>query len=61
MDPDLAYEIARAMDLNGPTYAGGHRFMAAMLDETFLCNELPIPLHEGAETYYREMGFIKEN
>ena len=61
MDPDLAYEIARAMDLNGPTYAGGHQFMAAMLDESFLCNDLPIPLHEGAETYYREMGFIKEN
>lgn len=59
MDEDLAYEIARALDLNGPTYAGGHKFMEAMLDETFLCNELPIPLHEGAKRYYEEAGFLK--
>ena len=59
MDEDLAYEIARALDLNGPTYAGGHKFMEAMLDETFLCNELPIPLHEGAKKYYEELGFLK--
>ena len=61
MDPDLAYEIARALDLDGPLFAEEKPFMAAMLEETFLCNELPIPLHEGAEIYYREMGFIKEN
>ncbi len=60
MDPDLAYEIARAMDLDGPLYAGGHPFMAAMLDKPFLCGDLPIPLHEGAEAYYREMGFLDD-
>ena len=60
MDEDLAYEIARALDLNGPTYCGGHKFMEAMLDETFLCNELPIPLHEGAKRYYEELGFLAE-
>ena len=59
MDEDLAYEIARALDLNGPTYAGGHKFMEAMLDETFLCSELPIQLHEGARKYYQELGFLK--
>ena len=58
MDEDLAYEIARALDLNGPTYAGGHMFMEAMLDEQFLCSELPIPLHEGARMYYEENGFL---
>lgn len=60
MDEDLAYEIARALDLNGPVYTGGHRFMAAMQEKPFLCNELPIPLHEGAEAYYREAGFIED-
>lgn len=60
MDEDLAYEIARALDLNGPVYTGGHRFMAAMQEKEFLCNELPIPLHEGAEKYYREAGFLAE-
>ncbi len=60
MDPDLAYEIAHALDVNGPTHAGGHRFMSAMLDKEFLCNDLPIPLHEGAERYYREAGLLRE-
>ena len=60
MDEDLAYEIARAMDLNGPSYAAGHTFMAAMMDETFLCNDLPIPLHDGAKQYYLEHGFLTE-
>lgn len=60
MDDDLAYEIARALDLNGPVYTGGHKFMAAMQDKEFLCNDLPIPLHEGARRYYSEAGFIKE-
>ena len=60
MDEDLAYEIARALDLNGPVYTGGHKFMAAMQEKEFLCNDLPIPLHEGAKTYYQEAGFLKE-
>lgn len=60
MDEDLAYEIARAMDLNGPTYTGGHKFMAAMQEKEFLCNELPIPLHEGAAEYYKELGYLHE-
>lgn len=60
MDEDLAYEIARALDLNGPTYTGGHKFMASMQEKEFLCNELPIPLHGGAERYYLEAGFLDE-
>ncbi len=60
MDEDLAYEIARAMDLNGPVYAAGHAFMSKVQDKQFLCNDLPIPLHEGAETYYRELGYLEE-
>lgn len=58
MDPDLAYEIARAMDLNGPVYTGNLPFMSMVQDKKFLCNDLPIPLHEGAERYYREMGYL---
>ncbi len=60
MDEELAYEIARALDLNGPTYTGGHKFMSAMQEKEFLCNELPIPLHEGAKKYYVEAGFLAE-
>lgn len=60
MDEDLAYEIARAMDLNGPVYTSDYQFMSAVQDKDFLCNELPIPLHEGAAKYYRELGYLKE-
>lgn len=59
MDEDLAYAIARTMDINGPTFASGHKYMEAMMNEEFLCNELPIPLHEGAKRYYEEAGFLK--
>ena len=60
MDEDLAYEIARALDLNGPVYTDGYKFMAAIKEKEFLCNELPIPLHDGARRYYQEAGFMKE-
>lgn len=59
MDEELAYEIAMAMDVNGAVYTGGHEFMAAMQEKEFLCNDLPIPLHPGAERYYREMGYLR--
>lgn len=60
MDEDLAYEIARAMDLNGPVHTADKPFMAAIQDKEFLCNEVPIPLHEGAKKYYMEQGYLKE-
>lgn len=60
MDAKLAYEIARALDLNGPVYTADTHFMSSIQDKDFLCNELPIPLHEGAESYYRELGYIRE-
>lgn len=59
MDEELAYEIAMALDVNGVVYTGGYDFMAPMQDKTFLADELPIPLHEGALRYYREQGYIK--
>lgn len=60
MDEDLAYEIARALDLNGPVYTAGSRFMSEISDKEFLCNELLLPLHEGAERYYKELGYLKK-
>ena len=52
MEEELAYEIAMAMDVNG--------FMSAMLEEEFLCQDLPIPLHDGARRYYEECGYLME-
>lgn len=61
MEEELAYEIAKAMDAKSAAYTGGHRFMALMQDKEFLCEDLPIPLHPGAERYYREMGYLESN
>lgn len=60
MDENLAYEIARAMDLNGPVYTGGLPFMSMIQEKEFLCSDLPIPLHAGAERYYREQGYLTD-
>ena len=59
MDEETAYGIAKALDQMAAEYTGGHRFMASMQDKDFLCNDLPVPLHPGAERYYREAGYRK--
>lgn len=55
MEEERAYRIARAVD----TYEKGHSFLEPMQNEVFLCQELTIPLHSGAERYYRESGYLK--
>lgn len=55
MEEERAYRIARAVD----TYEEGHSFLEPMQDEAFLCQELTVPLHPGAERYYRESGYLK--
>lgn len=59
MDEDLAYQIAMAMDVNGPVYTAEYPFLSRVQDKEFLSNDLPIPLHDGAARYYREMGYIQ--
>lgn len=59
LEEALAYELARVMDEESADYTGGHRFMALMQDKEFLCSDIPIPLHPGAERYYREKGYLK--
>lgn len=59
LEEELAYGIAKALDEKGPEYTAGHRFMALMQDKEFLSGDLPIPLHPGAERYYREMGYME--
>lgn len=58
MEEDIAWEVAMALDLNGPVYASGHSFMWAIGQKDFLCTNLPIPLHPGARAYYEEAGFL---
>lgn len=63
MSYDLAYLTARAIDkqkeaisarFTGPT-AG---MTKPINDMRSVCRDLPVPLHPGAEAYYREQGYL---
>ena len=56
MEEELAYEIVRAMDTN--IRKAGDPHLAAMEDKSFLCQEGPALLHEGARRYYTEKGYM---
>lgn len=59
MDKDLVYKMAEAIHTHPDDLVAGHASMAAMLDPAFMCDDLPIPLHPGAEEYYKSAGLIK--
>jgi len=58
MEEEMAYEIAKALDEKAGYFTAGYPFLAFMQDGEFLCRDLPIPLHPGAERYYREAGYL---
>ena len=55
---DLAYRMAKAMYDNVDTLYAAHNAAKAIKRENAL-KGMPIPLHPGAEKYYREVGLIK--
>ena len=59
MEDELAYQTAMALDIKGDAIAAAEPWLWAAADKEALCKELPIPLHEGAEAYYREIGYLK--
>lgn len=59
MEDELAYQTAMALDIKGDAIAAAEPWLWAAADKEALCKELPIPLHEGAEAYYRETGYLK--
>ena len=50
--------MAEAIHTHPDDLVAGHASMTAMLDPAFMCNDLPIPLHPGAEAYYKSAGLI---
>lgn len=56
MDADLVYDLCKAMNENSADLAAGNALLKDMTDPSFLCTQMPIPLHEGAEKYYSEIG-----
>ncbi len=55
---DMAYRMAKAMFDNIDTLYAAHNAAKAIKRENAI-KGMPIPLHPGAEKYYREVGLIK--
>lgn len=58
MDEDLVYDLCKTMNENTADMAAGNALLKDMTEPSFLCTQMPIPLHPGAEKYYGELGLI---
>lgn len=58
VDEETAYHMTRLLFENLDRMTAAHRAAAAISAQTAL-NGLPIPLHPGAERYYREIGVLQ--
>ncbi|MBQ1620218.1 MAG: TAXI family TRAP transporter solute-binding subunit, partial [Oscillospiraceae bacterium] len=56
VDPDLVYDLCKALNEGAEDMAAGNALLKDMTDPSFLCTQMPIPLHEGAVRYYTEIG-----
>ena len=57
-DADLVYDLCKAMNEHTEELAAGNALLKEMTDPSFLCTQMPIPLHDGAQKYYSEQGLI---
>ena len=60
MDEDLVYRITKILDESIPQLAASHESLNSLTEKGFICNDLPIPLHSGAERYYLEKGYMEK-
>lgn len=58
MDADLVYDLCKAMNEHTEELVAGNALLKDMTDPSFLCTQMPIPLHDGAQKYYSEQGLI---
>ena len=58
MDADLVYDLCKAMNEHTEEMAAGNALLKDMTDPSFLCTQMPIPLHDGAQKYYSAQGLI---
>lgn len=45
MDADLVYDLCKAMNEHTEELAAGNALLKDMTDPSFLCTQMPIPLH----------------
>ncbi|MEW3583627.1 TAXI family TRAP transporter solute-binding subunit, partial [[Clostridium] symbiosum] len=58
MDEELVYRITKILDESIPQLAASHESLSSLTQKGFICNELAVPLHKGAERYYLEKGYL---
>lgn len=57
-DEELIYNIAKALHENSADMIAGNASLAPLADPDFMCKDLPIALHPGAEAYYKDAGLL---
>ena len=58
MDEELAYQLAKCLYENAAEMVKGNAFFADLNDLSFLV-DYTVPLHPGAERFYKEVGLLK--
>jgi TRAP transporter TAXI family solute receptor len=56
VDPDIIYAVVKAMDKGFDIYKGMHRAMPAFNIKAAVKDPSPVPYHEGAIRYFKEVG-----
>jgi TRAP-type uncharacterized transport system substrate-binding protein len=57
LSADFAYTIAKSLDENRELFRWTH--VPFTYDSRLVTKLSPVPLHSGAERYYREVGYLK--
>ena len=57
---ELVYLLTKILDESRPQLIKSHEAMAPMEQNSFMCQDLPIPLHPGAKRYYKDAGYLSE-
>ncbi len=57
-DYDLMYNLAKALHENAEAMIAGNASLAPLANPDFMCKDLPVPLHPGAEAYYKDAGLL---
>lgn len=58
MDEDLVYTITKTLDEYREELISSHPSLTALSNPEYMCTQIPIPLHSGAERYYKEKGLL---
>lgn len=57
---ELVYMLTKILDDSRPQLIKSHEAMTPMEQNSFMCQDLPIPLHPGAKRYYKEVGYLSK-